>query len=269
MLFNILSRYKDWRRLTGLLIVIGVIVFTVRWGYSQALAYLEEVNTGAPPYGEALEEVPAYDDPRAQFINWKRPEGPPKIGLQVGHLNSSEAPDELARLRANTGTSGGGKWEYEINNEIAQKTAKLLETRGIVVDILPATVPVDYWADAFIAIHADGNLDRTVSGYKVAPPWRDWTGKADELSSLIEKSYGFSTGLPVDPNISRNMRGYYAFSWWRYEHAIHEMTPGVIVETGFLTNASDQKIIIHNQDLAAQGIASGIIEYLKKENLLN
>ena len=206
--------------------------------------------------------------PLGRFSGWRRPEGPPRVGLQIGHLNSSAFPDELATLRANTGTSGGGKWEWEVNQDIANKVALELEAYGVVVDILPATVPPDYWADAFIAIHADGSLDKTVSGYKIAPPWRDWTGKADQLSDLIEKTYGETTGLVLDPNISRNMRGYYAFSWWRYEHSIHEMTPGVIVETGFLTNPSDQKLLINNSQLSAEGITKGIVAFLAQEGLL-
>jgi len=144
----------------------------------------------------------------------------------------------------------------------------LLETEGVAVDILPATVPKSYWADVFVAIHADGSTDPNKRGFKIAGPWRDYTNKADLLVTSIENSYQEATGFEKDDNITRNMRGYYAFSWWRYDHAIHPMTTAVIVETGFLTNRSDQNVIIYNPEGPARGIGKGIVKYLENEELL-
>ncbi len=159
--------------------------------------------------------------------NWQRPEGPLKAGLQVGHWKNSELPDELERLRGvSTGTSGGGKTEVEVNLMIAQATAKLLEAERIEVDILPATIPSGYWADAFVAIHADGNSNSSVSGFKTCGPSRDLSNKSDELMKLLYEVYPEFTGLSIDDNVTRNMRGYYVFNWWRYEHSLHPMTPG-------------------------------------------
>jgi len=224
--------------------------------------------SGAPPYGEAEEQVPDTN-PYSWLDNWKRPDGPAKVGLQAGHWKSTEAPDELERLRTNTGSSGGGKWEWEVNLAIAEATAELLRSKGVVVDILPATVPPAYWADVFVAVHADGNLDKNISGYKAAAPWRDWTGKAGELVAEIESSYEKATGLPRDPNVSRNMRGYYAFSFWRYTHAVHPKTVSAILETGFLTNAGDRRTIVSQPKKAAEGLAVGILAYLETQNLLD
>lgn len=150
----------------------------------------------------------------------------------------------------------------------AELTAEILRENGVNVEILPATVPEGYWADVFLAIHADGSLDKSVSGYKFAGPWRDYSGKSDELIGILEKHYEESTGLKRDPNVSRNMRGYYAFAWWRYDHAIHPMTTGVIAETGFLTNRNDQKLLIDSPEISARALANGIIEYLAQEELL-
>lgn len=33
------------------------------------------------------------------IANWKRPDVPPTVGLQVGHWKTKELPDELERLR--------------------------------------------------------------------------------------------------------------------------------------------------------------------------
>ncbi len=223
--------------------------------------------SGAPPYGEPETAAPE-NAPFSWIQNWMRPDGPAKVGLQVGHWKNEELPEELDRLIGNTGSSGGGKTEVQVNLEIAEKVAAILRTKGVTVDILPATVPKGYVADAFIAIHADGSTDRNVSGFKIASPWRDYTGKAQTLRLLLTKEYGEATKLAEDPNITRNMRGYYAFAWWRYEHAIHPMTPAVIVETGFLTNASDRKIIVSNQELPATSLATGIETFLRLQGVL-
>lgn len=225
------------------------------------------IVSGAPPYD--VFDIPPSDDNEYSYLSdWKRPEGPPRVGLQVGHWNSNELPDELQRIRGNTGASGGGKAEWEVNYEIASRTKSLLEPAGIEVDILPATVPPQYWADVFVSIHADGSLDPDKTGFKAATPRRDLTGKANSLLEAVERSYENTTGLPKDPNVTRNMKGYYAFSYWRYDHAVHPMTTALILETGFLTSASDREIIVKQPQLSAKGLSEGILSFLKDSKLL-
>ncbi|EKD65367.1 MAG: cell wall hydrolase/autolysin [uncultured bacterium] len=246
--------------LTSLFIVILIVTNISFFKTSHQIS-------GAPPYDPLDEQLPNnFDYPWLE--NWERPDGPPKVGLQVGHWKSEEVPDELRRLRNNTGSSGGGKSEWEVNYEIVEETKKILEENGIVVDVLPATIPPKYWADVFVSIHADGSLDPSKSGFKAAAPRRDMSGKANSLVEKMEMTYQETTSLPKDPNVSRNMRGYYAFSYWRYEHAVHPMTASAILETGFLTSASDRKIIVDNPQISAKGIAEGIMTYLESEGLL-
>lgn len=223
-----------------------------------------QIVSGAPPYsadeGSQMEEFEGIPD----IINWERPDGPLRVGLQVGHWNSDQLPDELERLRGNTGASGSGWSEWEVNYGIAQLAAEILQEEGIVVDILPATVPPKYWADVFVAIHADGHEDRTRSGFKIAAPRRDYTGKTKQIISIMRKEYEEHTGLSWDEEtITRNMRGYYAFSWWRFEHAVHPMTPSVILETGFLTTPSDAHLIGETPEIPAKALATALIRYLK------
>ena len=195
--------------------------------------------------------------------NWKRPDSPLKVALQVGHWKNNELPDELERLRGTSlGASGGGKNEWEVALVIAEKTAELLKEKGIEVDILPATVPIHYWADLFVAIHLDGNPDKTVRGFKASGPWRDITGKSNEFVEMLYQEYAETTDFPVDSNITRNMRGYYAFNWFRNDYAIHPMTTGAILETGFLTNSADRNLLINKSETVAQGIANAIIKFL-------
>jgi hypothetical protein len=242
-------------------IAVGVIASVI-------VSHARNSISGAPPDGIPESEVPPLDLWQEMVMNWTRPAGPAKVALQVGHWKNDEIPNELERLRGNTGASGGGHTEVSVNLAIAEKTAVLLRAKGVEVDIIPSTVPPDYWSDAFIAIHADGSTDRSVSGFKIARPWRDLTGRADDLVSILEKEYQDATKLRIDPNITRNMRGYYAFAWWRYDHSIHPMTPAVIVETGFITNANDRKIIVGKQDVVSQALADGITNFLIKHELL-
>ena len=139
--------------------------------YSASLSANTEQNNKEVEF-EDIDSDFSYENTERRFpdfSDWQRPDGPPRVGLQAGHWKAQELPDELQRLRERGGgTSGGGKAEWEVNLAIVEETAFLLRAQGIVVDILPATIPKAYWADVFIAIHADGNTNPNVSGFKVA-----------------------------------------------------------------------------------------------------
>lgn len=244
----------------ALVVFIGVL--------SLGLSLSQNSTTGAPPDGEPESAVPDEQASRFWWMDWERPDGPARVGIQIGHLDTHNHPEELANLRGNTGASGGGYSEAEVNQMVALAMKPILEAEGIIVDILPATVEPEYWADVFIAIHADGSEDTRTSGYKFAGPWRDLTGNGGQLVQSLNDTYGEATGLAYDPNISRNMRGYYAFAWWKYEHSIHPMTTAVIAETGFLTNPNDRKIIVDQSDLVAKTIAQVLIEHLRSQELV-
>lgn len=248
-------------------IILPLLILTLIFSVWSLVRSSSAGNSGAPPY--AIEDLDPPDNDSLPWLSaWTRPEGPAKVALQAGHWNNSELPDELERLRGRTGSSGGGRSEWEVNLAIASKTAEILRNRGVIVDILPSTIPPQYWADVFVAIHADGSTDTGKSGFKAATPRRDYTGSADELLDIIESEYQTATSFEKDPNVTRNMRGYYAFAWWRYEHAVHPMTASVILETGFLSNAEDRKIIVARPEISAQGLANGIIKYLQFQDLL-
>jgi len=192
--------------------------------------------------------------------NWAPPEGPVRIALQAGHWRAHEAPAELSGLRDN-GTRANGKAEWEVNLEIARRAAAMLEEMGYAVDVLPAVVPPGYRAHLFISIHADGSADPRASGYRVASPRRDVTGRADLAAELLEQSYGEATGLSRLPTVTRRMSNYYAFNYRRYQHALHPLTIGVILETGFLTSASDRRVIVDDPVRAARGIVAAVTAF--------
>lgn len=216
------------------------------------------------------EHISFYDSLRLQFSDWERPDVPVRVGIQVGHWKSEELPDELEHIRRRVGgASGGGMHEREVGMIIALEVAKILNGAGVQVDILPATVAPSYWADAFVAIHADGHPDPQVNGFRLSPPELDITEKGEELSDFIEKEYALATQIDIHPFITENMTQYYAFNWLHREYAIHPMTPAVIIETGFLTNPRDQRILIDNPEKSAQGISRGVINFLSRQGLFS
>ncbi len=196
-------------------------------------------------------------------------DAPWRVGIQIGHLDGADAPDELSHLRSSTGAYAAGVAEVEVNRDIAARAAALLEQHGIEVVLLPATVPPRFTADAFVALHADGNPSSAPRGFKVAPPWRA-SPTSRRLVAALHTHYGRATGLPHDLNgVSFNMRGYYAFSGFRYRHSIAFTTPAAILEMGYVTNPEDRAFLLAHPDVAAAGIAAGVRAFLAERNPLD
>ncbi len=203
-----------------------------------------------------------FRDPFPPAPVWNPP-GPKRVGLQAGHWRNNEVPRELGRL-IGSGTSGGGRAEWEVALDIAERAAAILESYGVQVDILPATVPPSYKAHAFVSIHADGDLSGALHGFKVARAGFSPIPETDDaLVDALYAEYRPATGLPRDdPHVSLRMRYYYAFNTRRYCHAIAYGVPAAIIETGFLTNASDRAFLLGRPDLAAEGVARGVLSFL-------
>jgi hypothetical protein len=183
----------------------------------------------------------------------------PRVGIQAGHW-ITELPAELAHLETSIGAVADGYNEAMINLDVARRTAALLQSVGVTVDVLPAAIPPGYNADAFVALHADGAAVNA-RGFKVATPWAA-SAASEQLRAALEESYAQATGMPRHAGITAAMRGYYAFNYRRYEHSIARTTPAVIVELGFLTDSRDRAILTQETDRVALGLANGIITYL-------
>jgi N-acetylmuramoyl-L-alanine amidase len=187
-----------------------------------------------------------------------------RVGVQIGHYKNNELPPQLSRLVGSTGTYGGGRSEVDLNADIAVRLAALLRDQGVLVDVLPATVPTAYTADAFVAIHADGNSWPGARGFKISTRWRSEVAVQDaRLVDMLTDSYRAATGLPEDSSVTRNMRGYYAYAPWRPNYRTSNFTPGAIVEMGFMTNAADRQVMFKAPDKVASGIAAGIMAFLQ------
>jgi len=203
----------------------------------------------------------------SELQNWERPVGPRKVGIQVGHWQNQSMPAELENLERNTGASWNGLTESEVVLVISELIQDQLQAAGIEAELLPAAVPPGYIADVFLSIHADGNPNPSINGFKFAAPRRDYAGTSQALVDIMYDTYREATGLRVDTSVTRRMTAYYAFNWPRYEYAIHPFTPAVIVETGFLTSAVDRVIIVNQPERAAKGVADAVIQFLQNPDM--
>jgi N-acetylmuramoyl-L-alanine amidase len=236
----------------GAVIAAGAFATTARWDAAEA----DGVELGASEEGLPLDE--------RELRPRERPPGPPRVGVQIGHWKRWDMPDELAEIRERGGgTRWNGNEEWEVCLAIGEALKAKLETEGIIVDLLPATVPPSYAADAFLSLHADGNDNQAANGYKIAGPWRDPSGKSWLLVEELDRSYGAASGLRKDTNVTHAMRGYYAFNWRRHTHAIHPLTPAALVEFGFLTSPKDREILMGRPDVAAEAIVQGLLRFLE------
>ncbi|MBI2325194.1 MAG: N-acetylmuramoyl-L-alanine amidase [Chloroflexi bacterium] len=223
------------------------------------------VPTSAPG---AAPVIPPAGRPTATPVLFTRipkpvlPAGPRRIGIQAGHWETEKAPPELWRLLTQTGTAWGGVTEVQINLDIAKRVRPILEAKGFVVDVLPTTIPPGYVADAFVALHGDGDGTGVNSGFKMAFSSRRTPYEAALLES-IKTHYAAATGLGYDgQRVTRQMLGYYAMSWQRNKYATAPHTPSVILEMGYVSNDGDRELMIDRADVIAGGVAEGILRFL-------
>lgn len=174
------------------------------------------------------------------------------IGIVAGHWQNdsgSVCPDGLR--------------EVDVNLNIASLVQKNLAERGYKVDLLQEFDPQldGYKAAALVSIHADSCdfINNEATGFKVASAMATRHPEfAARLTACLRSRYGLATGLPLhSTSVTPDMTLYHAFS------EIDEITPAAIIETGFLN--LDRELLTQRSEVAAQGIADGIMCYIKKE----
>ena len=247
-----------------LLMLLGV-------GVPIGLKLFDSVSGNAAVLGQAAaaEQTAGHMLTTAPGVLSGFPLAPWRVGIQVGHWKIEELPDELRRLRSSTGARHGGFREVDANLDISRRVVDYLLAAGVQTDLLPATVPPGYRADAFVSIHADGAYRPGVRGWKMSTPWRSSEASRMLLDALV-LTYPLFAGLPEDRyGTTYNMRGYYAFSPHRFRHAIDRRTPAIIIETGFVTVAADREVLFGAPDTVARGIAAGIVRYLSRHDPLD
>jgi N-acetylmuramoyl-L-alanine amidase len=208
---------------------------------------------GWSQFGRAQPPTPVWNPP-----------GPKRVGLQAGHYLFEEAPPELLSLRRNPGAPGGGRVEWQVTIDLAERAAEILRSSGVEVDVLPTTIPVRYRAHAFLAVHVDGDESGRLRGYKIARPNFSSIPEVDDaFAQTIHEEYGRATGLPDNSvYITGRMRNYYAFNARRYQHAVAPGVPQAILESGFMSNGADRDLLFNRPEVAAQGIADAVLRFL-------
>ena len=212
--------------------------------------YAQIPRTGARVEGDAVRLLrpPVAETPR-------------RIAIQAGHWRASEAPLEFPNLRFSGGASFFGLNEVDVALDIAQRLVTVLSERGYVVDLLPATVPPSYLADVFVSLHADNDVTSTARGFKIAHGFYRQPHDRLLVEQLTEH-YAAGTQLPWNDQITVDMTDYYAFAWFRYEHALAPHTAAAIVEMGFISHPFDRPVLADEPDRVARALAEGIIRFL-------
>jgi N-acetylmuramoyl-L-alanine amidase len=151
--------------------------------------------------------------------------------------------------------------EVDVNLAVARRVVAALEAAGYPTDLLQEFDPrlEGYRARALVSIHADACLYPEASGFKVARVEESAIPNVeDRLVACLVSRYEARTGLPFhEGSITPDMTQYHTF----YE--IDPSTPGAIIEIGFLL--ADRDLLLHRQDLVAQGIVDGILCFLRGE----
>lgn len=242
--------------------------FTFQIGVTLAVAFLlatlfttwtpglTNASPDMPPPATLIAQVlqpspttPAGAPPTATLAN------PNKVGLVAGHWkNDSGAvcPDGLK--------------EVDINLNIATRVQKILQEQGYQVDVLKEFDErlADYQAAALVSIHNDSCnfINNDATGYKVAAAMGTrHPERAALLTACLRARYGQATRKPVhSTSVTPDMTSYHAFG------EIDESTPAAIIETGFMN--LDRELLTQQPEVVAQGVASGILCYLRNEPLV-
>ena len=180
----------------------------------------------------------------------------PRIGIVAGHSgNDSGAvcPEALGGIR-----------ELDINLNIATRVRENLINLGYDVDLLAEfdSRLNGYQAIALVSIHADScDYIEGATGFKVAAAMSTlYPEQATRLTNCIQTRYAQATGLPLHPgSVTLDMTEYHAFG------EIDRFTPAAIIEVGFMN--LDRQILTQEPDLLAQGITSGILCYIRNEDI--
>jgi N-acetylmuramoyl-L-alanine amidase len=192
------------------------------------------------------------------LLGWVGGQGGVVTGLLSGGETARVAGQRIGIIAGHSGNDSGavcedGRTEAEAVQRIVARVVRRLERAGASVDVLEEyDERLDgYTAGAMVSIHADSCIDR--SGFKVARAAASTKAELEDfLVGCLGARYAETTAIPFDAStITEDMTEYHAFK------RVAPSTPSAIIETGFL--AGDWPVIGEQPDLAAAGIADGVI----------
>lgn len=185
------------------------------------------------------------------------PRSNPRIGIVAGHSGNDSG--------AVCSDALGGYREVDINLNVASLVREDLVAQGYDVDLLAEFDPrlTGYHALALVSIHADSceYINDQATGFKVsAAISTKYPEQAARLTTCLRTRYASITGLQFHSgSVTGDMTNYHAFS------EISTDTPAAIIETGFMN--LDREILTQHPDVIANGIASGILCFVRNEDI--
>ncbi len=181
----------------------------------------------------------------------------PRIGIVAGHSGNDSGAVCSEAL--------GSYREVDINLNVATLVRQKLVDQGFDVDLLAEfdSRLDNYRALALVSIHADSceYINDQATGFKLAAALSTkYPEQTTRLTTCLKNRYAAITGLQFHSgSVTGDMTDYHAFN------EISPETPAVIIETGFMN--LDREILTQHPDIIANGIVSGILCYVRNEDV--
>lgn len=194
---------------------------------------------------------PSLNEPHPTLL----PNDQNRIGIVAGHWGFDSGhvcPPELNNLR-----------EVDVNLRIATYLRDILTQRGYTVDLLREFDPAltDYVALALIAIHADSceYISGNATGFKISSVGVvAYPAEAKKMLDCMEDRFAHVTGAKFAGNlVSSDSEPFYDYSM------VDSYTTAAVIEPGFMN--LDYRFLTEKTELAARGIADGLICYIRNE----
>jgi N-acetylmuramoyl-L-alanine amidase len=235
----------------GLVTAVALVVATLFTAWTPGETADEFPTPVATGLAVALQPSPTFPPglPTPTLRN------PRLVGLVAGHWKNDSGS-----------VCADGLKEVDVNLQIATLVQKTLVAEGYEVELLQEFDPrlTDYQAAALVSVHNDSCdfINNEATGFKVASAMATrHPERAARLTSCLRARYAAATGLPLhSTSVTLDMTSYHAFG------EINENTPASIIETGFLN--LDRQILTEQPERVAQGVAEGILCYLRNEPIV-
>lgn len=205
------------------------------------------------------------------------------VVIDPGHQSRADATPEAIgpgsseqKPRMTAGVTGVSSQvpEYEVDLEISTNLQQRLEDAGVRVVMTRTTNDVDLSnveraqiantskADLFVRVHTDSSPDSSIAGVSTLYPATNlWTkpivAPSHRAASEIQQHLVATTGASDGGSVARtDIAG---FNWSK--------VPAVLIQTGYQSNPVEDRLLAsaHYQDEVAQGMADGILAYLRGE----
>ena len=173
-------------------------------------------------------------------------------------------------VNPNAGAEGNGLREQDITFDIGRRLASILNANGfetrlsrptsqtqlgtsVATSLAERVNNANSWgADYFVSLHTNASVNPNASGTEVLVYSR--SSPAFGLAESVLEQLNLQTGLRSRGVVTRP--GLYVLR--------KTTMPAILIEMGFITNPNDADLMSNSPELFAQGIADGIIDYVRR-----